>query len=93
MRSNVENAANKLRQYLGTWGCRVGMLDYDELLEVARMTFDVPGRTLLEVAMAVDKLGKVERSARAREAIRKHWPEPTVLWPAGGNARKLLAKE
>ncbi len=90
---NTENAANKLRQYLGTWGCQVRLLDFDELLEVSKMTFDVPGRTLLEVASAVERLGKVERSARVREALRKHWPEPTKLWPAGGNARKLLAKE
>lgn len=71
----------------------MGLLDFEELLEVAKMTFDVPGRNLMDVAMAVERLGRIERSARVREAILKHWPEPTRLWPANGNARKLLAKK
>lgn len=89
----MEKYANQLRQYLGAWGCKSGLLDYEELLEVAKMTFDVPGRTLVEVAVAVQGLGTRERSARAREAIRKHWPEPTKLWPVSSPVRKMLAKE
>lgn len=89
----MEKYVNQLRQYLGAWGCKGGLLDYDELFEVAKMTFDVPGSNLVEVAVAVQRLGKRERSARAREAIRKHWPEPTKLWPAGAPVRKMLAKE
>lgn len=89
----MEKYANKLRQYLGAWGCQSGLLDYEELLEVVKMTFDVPGRNLVDVAVAVQNLGTRERSARVREAIRKHWPEPTKLWPSGAPVRKLLAKE
>lgn len=89
----MEKYAKMLRQYLGSVGCKVGMLSADELIEVAKMTYDVPGRNLVEVAVAVHKLTPRERSSRAREAILKHWPKPTVLWPAQGNMRKLLAKE
>jgi hypothetical protein len=89
----MEKYAEMLRRYLGCMGCKVGMLDYDELLEISKMTFDVPGKTIPEVATKIQNLRPRERSVRVREAIRKHWPEPTVLWPAQGNARKLLAKE
>lgn len=89
----MEKYAQMLRQYLGSMGCKPSMLSYEELLEVSRMAFDMPGRDLVDVAVKVQNLGPRERSARVREAIRKHWPEPTVLWPAQGNGRKLLAKE
>lgn len=89
----MEKYAQMLRQYLGSMGCKVGMLGAEELLEVAKLAFDMPGANIVEVATRVQNLGPRERSARVREAIRNHWPKPTVLWPAQGNARKLLAKE
>lgn len=92
MRTSPGNADKKLREYLGVWGCQTRMLDPDALVEVAGMTFDVPGQSLERVARAIDALGRVERSARVREAIRKHWPEPTILWPVHAPVRKLLAK-
>jgi len=88
----MEKHAQMLRQYLGSMGCKTGMLDYEELLEVSKMAFNVPGRNLVEVAVKVQNLGSRERSARVREAILKHWPEPTILWPAQGNARKMLKR-
>jgi hypothetical protein len=89
----MERYAESLRRHLGAWGCQVSLLDYDQLADVGRLTFDVPGRNVVEVAVAVKYLGRSERSARVREAIRKHWPSPNRLWPANSNARKLLAKE
>jgi hypothetical protein len=89
----MEKYAQMLRQYLGSMGCKVSMLGAEELIEVSKLAFDVPGRNIVEIAAKVRNLGPRERSARVREAIRKHWPEPTVLWPAHGNARKLLKKE
>lgn len=89
----MEKYAQMLRQYLGSQGCQVRMLDYDELLEVAKLTFNVPGRNIPEVVTKIQNLGPKERTARTKEALRQHWPEPTVLWPAGGNARKLLKTE
>lgn len=89
----MEKYANKLRQYLGTWGCQTKMLDYDHLVETAKLAFDVQGKNVVDVAVAVEKLGTRERSARVREAMRKHWPTPNVLWPAHANARKELAKD
>jgi len=89
--NGLERYANRLRQFLGPWGCQTRFLDYDELLDVAKLTFDVPGRNLVEVAVAVTKLGRVERQARVKEAIRKHWPEPTVLWPKDAPVRRKLA--
>jgi hypothetical protein len=90
---NFDQYAQMLRQYLGSMGCKASMLDYEELLEVSKLAFDMPGTNLIALAVKVKALGPNERSARVREAIRKHWPEPTILWPAQGNARKLLAKE
>lgn len=89
----MEKYANMLRQYLGAMGCKVSLLGPEELIDVAKMTYDVPGKNLVEIAVAIHKLTPRERSARVREALRKHWPEPTKLWPAQGNGRKLLAKE
>lgn len=89
----MEKYAQMLRQYLGSMGCKVSMLGPDDLLEVSKLAFDSPGRNIVEVAVKVRNLGPRERSARVRSAIRTHWPAPTVLWPAQGNARKLLAKE
>ncbi len=88
----MEKYAQMLRQYLGSMGCKVSMLGAEELLEVSKLAFDVPGRNIEIVAVNVRNLGPRERSARVREAILKHWPEPTVLWPAQGNARKLLKR-
>ena len=89
----MQKYANMLRQYLGSMGCKVSLLGAEELIEVAKLTYDVPGRNLVEVAVAVHKLTPKERSARVREALLKHWPEPTKLWPAQGNGRKLLGRE
>jgi hypothetical protein len=89
----MEKYAQMLRQYLGSMGCKVGMMGPEDLLEVSKIAFDMPGKNIVEVATKVRNLGARERSARVRDAIRTHWPEPTVLWPAQGNARKLLAKE
>lgn len=85
--------AQKIRQFLGTWGCQTRKLDDDALLVIAKMAFDVPGKDHVAVAVAIINLGKVERSARIREAIRRHWPEPTRLWPRSAPARKLLKKD
>jgi hypothetical protein len=88
----MEKYAKMLRLYLGSAGCKVSMLDGDELLEVAKLAYDVPGNNIVEVAIKIQNLGKRERSARVREALLKHWPRPTLLWPPQGNMRKLLAK-
>jgi len=93
LKSGIEKYANMLRQYLGPWGCRTRLLGYDELLEVSKMAFDVPGHNLPEVATRVQVLGTRERSARVREAIRRHWPTPNHLWPADAPVRRSLAKE
>lgn len=69
------------------------MLRDDELIEVAKLVFDVPGSSFGQLAYAIDKIGRVERSVRVQTAILRHWPDPTRLWPAHGNVRKLLAKE
>jgi hypothetical protein len=90
---SYETYAQQLRQFLGTWGCQTRFLDYDDLYEVAKMTFDVPGINLVDVAAAVTQLGRVERSARVKEAIRKHWPEPTMVWPKDAPVRRRLAGE
>lgn len=85
-----EKAAETLRQHLGPYGCQTKRMDYESLLEVAKMAFDVPGRNIVDVAYAVKGLGTRERSARVKEAILKHWPEPTVLWPRDAPVRKWI---
>lgn len=92
-RSSIGNADKKLREYLGAWGCQTRMLSPDSLIDTAKLAFDVPGRSITEVTDAVSLLGTRERSARVREAVRKHWPTPNVLWPANAPVRKLLKKE
>lgn len=88
----LEKAAQTLRQYLGPFGCQTRLLDYDGLLTIAKLAFDAPGRNLFDVADVVKGLGTIERSARVREAILKHWPNPTYVWPANCPVRKALAK-
>jgi len=92
MKTDMQSASIKIKAFLGTWGCQSGLLEGYELIDVAKKTFDVPGRTLAEVAISIDRLGRTERRARAREAIRKYWPEPSWLWPAAAPIRKSLAK-
>jgi hypothetical protein len=90
----IEGAYGKqLRGFLGTWGCQTQHLDDEDLLDVAKRAFDVPGKSIVAVTIAVDRLGRAERSARIREAMRKHWPEPSRLWPANAPVRRLLAAE
>ena len=86
-----DKCAETLRQHLGPYGFQVRKLDYDSLFEVAKMAFNVPGRSLVDVAFAVKGLGTRERSARVKEAVLKHWPTPTVLLPRDAPVRKWLA--
>lgn len=88
-----EQHAEKLRRFLGPWGCQTALLDYEGLLDVSKRAFDVPGTNLVDVAVAVDRLSPVERRVRVRLAIRKHWPEPSRIWPAHANVRKALGRE
>ncbi len=88
----MKQESEQVRRFLGTWGCKVSLLDDEELLVIAKMSFDVPGKTLLDVNLALKRLPRTERSARVREAILRYWPKPTILWPPQSNARKLLAK-
>lgn len=69
------------------------MLDYEGLLDVSKRAFDVPGTNLVDVAAAIDRLGPAERRVRVRLAIRKHWPEPSRLWPAHAPVRQALGRE
>jgi hypothetical protein len=89
----MEKAAQTIRQYLGPFGCQTKMLDYERLLETAKLAFDVSGTNLIDVAYKVKGLGTRERSARVKEAIRTHWPTPNVLWPANCPVRRSLSKE
>lgn len=88
-----EQWAEQLRRYLAPFGCQTRLLDYDNLLETAKMAFDVQGANVVDVAYHVRGLGKRERSARVKEAIRKHWPTPNNLWPANSPVRRSLKTE
>lgn len=86
----MEKHADMLRRFLGAHGCQSAMLEYDALMDTAKLAFDVPGTTMAEVAINVDHLGRRVRSARVREAIRKYWPTPNPLWPARAPVRRAL---
>lgn len=89
---NPGQAAEKLKHLLGPYGCQSSKLEWDDLTAVAKLAFDVPGRTISDVATNASRLSAKERSARVKEAILKHWPEPTVLWPAKAPVRKWIGK-
>lgn len=91
--SGAEKYAQQVRQFLGPYGCQTGLLDYETLLVVAKKAFDVQGTNLVAVAVAVQNLGRTERSARVKEAVRRYWPDPSVLWPAKAPVRKSLARD
>jgi hypothetical protein len=88
----MQRYADMIRMYLGPWGFQGGRLDHDGLIEIGKLAFDVPGRSLDDVAMAIKRLGTRERSARVREAVRRHWPAPTVLLPADAPVRRMLKR-
>lgn len=88
----MEKYANMLRQYLGPYGFQTKWLDYENLLETAKLSFDVQGKNIVEVAVAVQNLGRAERSARVKEAVRRHWPTPNVILPANAPVRKSLSR-
>jgi hypothetical protein len=93
MRSNVENAAAKLKSYLGPWGFQTSSMTFDDIAYLSKRAFNVPGKTILEIAFAVERLSKEERGARVREAVREHWPDPIAFLPATAPVRKKLAQD
>lgn len=86
----AEKYAEQVRRFLGPYGCQTKMLDYDNLLETAKMSFSVQGSNLIEVSVAISKLARSERSARVKTAILTHWPTPNILWPAYAPVRKWI---